>query len=413
MNISFLFGGIARALSTPGYRNFWAGNAISNIGRWAHRVAIGWLTWELTESEAWLGIVAFADLFPTAVIPIFAGVFADRIGLVRLMRYTATGSCLAAALFAGLVAADQITIAAIVALSALIGILEAGSGPSRITIVSHLVPREDISAAVALNTATFNLARLIGPAIAGVLIIWTNVATAIAFNALSYALFLLVLIRLPEAPNPRAGGAHRNMLGEIGEALGYMARHPGIRIIMIMIVASALLIRPVIELMPGFAVEVFGRGPGGLSTLLSSMGFGAALSGLWLARRGDTRGLTRLVVWSFLVTAIALLAFSSTGLFWVGVVSMIGVGCSLLIGGISSQSLVQNVVAPELRARVLSIYLVASFGLPSLGALAMGWIASLTGLQVTIAAGAVLAVLIWFWVRPIAGREAAELEQGD
>lgn len=413
MNISFLFGGIARALATPGYRNFWAGNAISNAGRWAHRVAVGWLTWELTESEAWLGIVAFADLFPTAVVPIFAGVFADRIGLVRLMRFTAFSSGIIAALFAGLIAIDQINIMVIVILSALIGTLEAGSGPARITIINNLVPREDLSAAVALNTATFNLARLIGPAIAGGLIIWTNVATAIAFNAISYAIFVLVLIRIPEVPNPRAGQVHRHMFAEIWDALRYMALHPGIRIILIMILATAFLIRPVIELLPGFAVEVFGRGPGGLSTLLSTMGFGAAISGLWLARRGETAGLTRMTVWAFLVTAIALLAFAATQIFWVGVAAIVAVGFFLLAGGISSQALVQNVVEPQFRARVLSLYLVASFGLPSVGALAMGLIASETGLQITVGTGALLAILIWFWARPIAGRAAAGLERRD
>ncbi len=182
---------------------------------------------------------------------------------------------------------------------------------------------------------------------------------------------------------------------------------------MVLIVATALLIRPVIELLPGFAVEVFNRGPGGLSTLLSSMGLGAAASGLWLARRGDTRGLTRLVVWSFLITALALFAFAVTNIFWLGVGLIIAVGYFLLIGGISSQSLVQNVVAPQLRARVLSLYLVASFGLPSLGALVIGWIASLAGLQVTFAVAVVIAVLIWLWARPIASAQANDLERID
>ena len=200
-------------------------------------MAVGWITWELTESEAWLGAVAFTDLFPTAIIPIFAGVFADRVGLVRLMRISVLGSGLTAALFATLVALDHINVVAVLVLSAMLGILEASSGPSRITIVNTLVPRPDVSAAIALNTATFNLARLAGPAIAGGLIIWTNVATAIAFNAASYLVFLVVLLRLEEAPNPRAGSRHRKMLGEIWEALRYMATHPGVRIIMTMIAA--------------------------------------------------------------------------------------------------------------------------------------------------------------------------------
>jgi MFS family permease len=413
MNISFLFGGIARALSIPEFRNYWAGNGISTIGRWAYRVAVGWLTWQLTESEAWLGIVAFADLFPMVVIPVFAGVIADRAGYVRLMRWTVLGAGLATALFAALVALGGIDIYLVVALSALIGTLEAGSGPARISVVHLLVPRREMAAAIALNTATFNLARMIGPAVAGGLLIWTNVATAIAFNAASYFIFLAILMRLNESPVPRAGGAGVNMAREIWQAVRYIVDHPGVRIIMILIAATALLIRPVIELLPGFAVEVFGRGPGGLSTLLSSIGLGASISGLWLARRGDTRGLTRLVVWSFLLTALSLLAFAATGIFWFGVGAIVAVGFFLLIGGIGSQSLVQNVVAPELRARVLSIYLVTSFGLPSVGALIIGWIASLAGLQATTAAGAGLAVLIWFWARPVAGAQTADLERRD
>ena len=120
-----------------------------------------------------------------------------------------------------------------------------------------------------------------------------------------------------------------------------------------------------------------------------------------------------MTVWAFLVTAIALIVFAATQIFWVGVVAMVAVGFFLLAGGISSQALVQNVVEPEYRARVLSLYLAASFGLPSVGALVMGLVASETGLQITVGIGAILAVLIWFWARPIAGRAAAGLERRD
>jgi len=413
MIFSYLFGGIARALGTKQYLYFWAGNGISTIGRWTHRVAVGWLTWQLTESEAWLGVVAFADLFPTVVIPIFAGVLSDRMGFVRIMRYAVFCAGLAAAMFSVLVGAGLINIYLIVALSALVGTLEAFSGPARISIVQILVPRQDLSAAIALNTATFNAARLIGPAIAGVLLVWTNVTTALAFNAASYMVFFAVLLILEETPGRTAMAERRHMAVEIWEGVRFIIFHPGVRVIMIMIAATALLIRPVIELLPGFAVEVFRQGPDGLAMLLSSMGFGAMLSGLWLARRGETQGLTRLVVWSFLATAIALLLFTVTKIFWIGVASIFSVGLFLLIGGIASQSLVQNMVAPELRARVMSLYMVTSFGMPSVGALLMGGIASVAGLQITIAVGAVMAAALWIWLARIAMGHAAELEKTD
>ncbi|NQU71446.1 MAG: MFS transporter, partial [Rhodospirillales bacterium] len=377
------------------------------------RTGVGWLTWELTESSSWLGIVAFADLLPMMIFLILSGAIADRIGLMRIVKLSQILSGLIAMVFAGLIFTDLITIEAVVVLSLCFGAAEALSQPARLAAVHSLVPREDLSSAIALGSAAFNASRIVGPAIAGGLILWIGTGWVIALCAAVFFGFYLILRTIQFTESNQQKKLSLDLFVDIWRGIQYVHGHASIRFIMILMVAVSLFIRPVIELMPGVSGQVFEAGPAGLSLLLGAIGAGALVTSLWLARRGEMAGLTQLLTLSILGGGLALMLAMAFGKLWIAVLFFMVVGSFMLAGNVSAQSLIQNTVDPGMRARVLSLFIIFAHGMPAIGAVIMGWIASSAGLQITIGCGALLMVLVWLWARPRAGEMAILLERAD
>ena len=411
--ISSVFGGIAHALKHGGYRIYMIGHTLAATGRWMKRTAVGWLAWELTESTSWLGIVAFADLVPMMLFVILSGAIADRIGLMRIVRLSQILSGTIAALFAVLILTDLITIEAVVVLSMFFGAAEALSNPARMAIVHSLVPREELSSAIALGAAAFNASRIVGPAIAGALLYWTGAGIVIALCALIFFTFYFILrtIRITETASGK--NLSLELFVDIWRGFQYVYNHSGIRFLIMLMVAVSLFLRPVIELMPGISGQVFDAGPAGLSILLGAIGAGALPTSLWLARRGVMTGLTELVTFSILGGGVALLLAMAIGQFWIATLLLMVVGMFMLIGNVGAQSLIQNAVDPGVRARVLSVFIVFAHGLPAIGSVIAGWIASYVGLQMTIGCGALALVAVWLWARPRTNKYTAILERSD
>lgn len=389
------------------------GHTLAAVGRWMKRTAVGWLAWELTKSTSWLGIVAFADLAAMMLFVILSGAIADRVGLMRIVKLSQILSGLLAMLFAALIFTDLITIEAVIVLSLLFGAAEALSQPARLAVVHAMVPREDLSAAIALSAAAFNASRIVGPAIAGGLIIWTNTGTVIALCAVIFFAFYLLLRTIHIAETASGQKLSFELFIDIWRGFQYVYGHSGIRFLMVLMVAVSLFLRPVIELMPGVSGQVFDAGPAGLSLLLGAIGAGALLASLWLARRGEMVGLTGLVTFSIFGGGVALMLSMVFGQLWVAVAFLMVVGVFMLIGNVGAQSLIQNTVDSRVRVRVLSLFIVFAHGLPAIGALIVGWIASWAGLQMTIACGALVMVVVWLWARPRAGNVAAILERSN
>jgi MFS family permease len=387
------------------------GHTLAAVGRWMKRTAVGWLAWELTKSTSWLGVVAFADLAAMMLFVILSGAIADRVGLMRIVKLSQILSGLIAMLFAALIFTDLITIEAVVVLSVFFGAAEALSSPARMAIVNALVPREDLSSAIALSATAFNASRMIGPAIAGALIIWTGTGTVIALCAVIFFVFFLLLRTIKIVETASGQDLSLELFVDIWRGFQYVYGHSGIRFLIILMVAVSLFLRPVIELMPGVSGQVFDAGPAGLSLLLGAIGAGAIPASLWLARRGEMAGLTGWVTISILGGGIALLLSMMVGQLWIAVMLLMVVGVFMLIGNVGAQSLVQNAVDSRVRARVLSVFIVCAHGLPAIGAIIGGWIASYAGLQATIGCGAVALVLVWLWARPRTGKLAASLEE--
>ncbi|MEE2968585.1 MAG: MFS transporter [Pseudomonadota bacterium] len=413
MPFSSLFGGAGRALKHRVYRKFLIGHTLAAIGRWMKRTAVGWLTWELTQSTSWLGIVAFADLAPMMLFVILSGAIADRVGLMRIAKLSQILSGLIAMLFAALIFADLITIELVVVLSLFFGASEALSQPARMAAVHAMVPREDLSSAIALGSAAFNLTRIAGPAIAGALIIWSNTGTVIALCAAAFFgfYFLLRTIQIDETSSGQK--LSLELFVDVWRGFQYVYGHAAIRFIMILMLAVSFFIRPVIELMPGVSGQVFDAGPAGLSLLLGAIGAGALVASLWVARRGEMGGLTGIVTSSALGGGLALMLSMAFSQIWFAVAFLMIVGGFMVAGNVGAQSLIQNAVDSRVRARVLGLFIVFAHGLPALGAMIMGWIASEAGLRATIGGGALLMVLVWLWARPRSRNMAATLERTD
>jgi MFS family permease len=406
-----------RALGERNYRTYTIGNAISLIGTWLQRIAVGWLAWQLTHSTTWLGVVALATTAPGFLLSPLAGSMADRVDRVRMIRLSQIVAMVIASVLAIMTYAGTVTIISLFLLSLALGAANAFNQPARLALVSNLVPPPLLGSAVALNSLVFNTARFIGPAVAGVVIANGSVALAFALNALSYVAFVIALIGLRDVP-PLPQSQRQRILSYTVDGYSYAIRHPGIGQIMLLFALTAFSVRGFIDLFPGFADAVFQRGPQGLAWLTATTGVGAMVGGLWMVRREGIRGLTNLIVTHTLVIGLSVLAFAATRVYWIGLVALFFTGFAMITTGIAAQTLVQTVVDPEKRGRVMGLYGVVFRAGPSLNALAMGWISSFIGLQVTVALGAGLCLIYWLWARlrresmeealEVAARTAAE-----
>jgi MFS family permease len=392
-------GTIVRVLRNPNFGLYTAGSTISLVGFWSQRVATGWLTWQLTQSGAWLGLVAFADLFPTMLLGPFAGVAADRWDRLRVTRVTQAASLVHAATLFALTATGTITAPLLLVLAALLGIVAAFNQPARLALTPALVPADDLTSAVAITSVVFNLARFLGPAAAGVIIAVAGIPIAYAANAVAILLFLAVLSRIRIASTVIHETKRTGLARDLMEGLRYTARHPGIFVVLMLMVAGNVGGRPLIELLPGFAAEVFRGGATGLAVLTSSAGAGAVLAGVWLSSREDGRGLARILLLSTLAIALSAALFTASERLWTGAAILVVTGFGMASAGIAAQTLIQTSVAPAMRGRALGIYALLFRGGPALGALVMGAAAEYVGLRPPILAGAFAVFLVFLWAR--------------
>jgi predicted MFS family arabinose efflux permease len=393
---------ILRALGQRNYGLYAAGNSVSLVGTWMQRIAIGWLAWELTHSGTWLGVIACADLAPSVLIGPIGGAVADRVSKLRIIVASQIGASVLAFALWGVTAAGWMTIWLLAAMVVLNGVVLGFNQPARLAIISSLVRREDVQTAVAINAIVFNAERFVGPAVAGLVIATYGTATAFLVNSLTYVVFLVSVAFLRLAPETRrAGGGGASILAEIGDSMQYVGRHPGIGPILLLQGVLSLGIRAVIELMPGFAATVFGRGVDGLAWLTSTIGVGAIVSGVWLASRGRSEGTASITLMASAVAALAILGFVAGAAFWPALACLAAAGAAMTLSGVGAQSLVQMAVAPAMRGRVLSLYGIIIRAGPAAGALLIGAASDAFGLRLptALAATATFAACLWAWMR--------------
>ena len=406
------FGGIGRALSSRDFRLYWIGMSASGIGSWAFRTALGWLVWKLTGSTAFLGIAAFAEVLPAFLIAPLAGTLVDRIGSLNASKWVLIAWSLYSIVLAGLTFAGLINIEILIAMAFLQGVINAFNNPSQLALVAILVPRSELAPAVALQSATVQGSRFIGPAIAGAVIavfesqdqLLTGIGTVFGFNALSFLIFYGALLMVAATDTPHEGRWSDGLLNDFVAGLKYTANSYPIRTILLFTIVMAVFLRSVFELFPGFADDVFNRGADGLAWLLSVGGASAMLAALWIARRGNTDGLTKHFAAHLLIGAVVLIAFASTKVFWLAVVLSGVLAFSANVVSISAQTLVQNAVAGAMRARVMSIVGLTFRAVPATGALLIGFLAEIYGLAAPVIGGAVVTIIAALWMMIVISR---------
>ena len=390
---------------------FSAGSAVSLVGMWMERIAVGWLAWQLTESGLWLGIVAFADFFPVVLIGPIAGAFADRVDRLRVIKVSQTLLLIQACVLTALTATGTINIGLLVALTAIHGVVVAFNQPARLAFIPSLVAPTDLAAAVAINSVFFNLARFVGPMLAGLAIVASGVAAAFLANTLSYVAHLVALSRIRVAAEIVAPTKPRGLWAEAGDGIRYAATHPGIAAVLLLGTAIGVGGRPLSELLPGFADDVFHAGAFGLSVLASAIGGGAILGGLWLSHRAHASGLTAVALASSAVGALAAVAVVATDRLWVAVPAAAVFGFCSSTSGIAIQTLVQLAADRSMRGRVMGLYGLIFRGSPAVGALAAGVASAQFGLRWPVLFGALLVIAVGFWTYLNRERIAAALEQ--
>lgn len=407
------FAALGALLSNRNYAIYSAGNAISLIGTWLQAITFGWIAWEMTRSPFWLGVVSAAGLAPTLLAGLAGGVLADRFDRLRLTILTQFASfAITMGLFA-LYQWDALNVGLLILCKALLSTATALSQPARMALVPQLVGPGLIGPAISFSSMTFNTARFIGPAMAGVVIAAWGAGAAFFINALTFLAMAaaILLLRLPKGmtrPTPRSA-APESLARQLGGGVIYVRNHAGALALFLLLVAVVVTVRPVSDFLPAIVTQVYGRGVEGVAILTSSLAAGSLLGGFWTAGRG-LKGLTRATLRACLVYVACIAAFILIPGFWAGCAILVVAGFFTAVFAISAQTLVQASVPDHARGRVMSLWFILSRGGPDLGALAIGLSAVAFGLHATFLAGAALCAgaALWAWAR--VDRLAAELE---
>lgn len=400
---------VFRSLRSRDYRIFALANVPAMITDWMQRLAVGWLTWELTHSPGWLGAIAFAEFFPSLVLSPIAGVVADRMDRKLLFILTQGLLGVQSAVGAVLIYAGMMNAEYLLLIELWFGIIKAFDSTVRQSLIPSLVRRGDMPTAIGFDSLTFNFARIIGPAIAGVVIVTWGTWPAFAANVVTYAVYtgaLFFMHPVPEVTAPR----DRGIAGSLWEGLLYIVRHPGIGPMMMILALVSLTARSVPNFLAGFAGEVFESGAEGQATLTSALGFGAICAGLFLSQRYGIKDLTRLMVRVLFVLGLATILFVATASFWVAIPAIVLIGFGMVANGAGARILTQNAVIPEMRGRLSSMYSVLQRGAGSLGALFMGVLADLVGLRLAFMVAGILTILAAAWALTKQRAMAASLE---
>jgi MFS family permease len=385
-------------LANRAFCRYMVGNFFSQAGEWAQRLAVGWLAWEFTKSPFWLGMILFADLAPTILVSPLGGALLDRMDRLRLTRWTLWASLAQPVFLVVLYFSELLEIWSLLAATLYLGVIHSVNQAARLAIMPLLVEQKDISRATPLISISFNLARFLGPFMFGLIVLVAPVGYAFFLNIVFYVVFISIFRKLrlrEEALAPRKG---RNIFTATKEGIAYALTHPGIGPLLIVLLASSFGTRAFMDLLPGFADQVFGRGPEALAMMTASTGLGALTGAIYLVMRTSIAGLATVSMMASMLTGLGLILFTAVGSFYPGLVILYFVGIGLAVSAVGVLSLVQVSVRGEMRGRVVAIYGIIFRGGPAIGGLAIGWIAEWTGLRWPVAGGGLLCVLVWLWV---------------
>lgn len=388
------------ALSYRNYRLFYIGQSVSLIGTWLQDVGLGWLVYRLTGSALLLGTIQFALLIPSLILAPFAGVWVDRLDKKKLLITTQSLAMVQAGALAALVLLGVAQIWMLIALAVGLGVVSAFDAPGRQTMVAEIIEdRKVLPNAIALNSALFNMARLIGPAIAGIIIHQVGEGVCFALNSVSY-IGVIIGLSMMKLPVKQERVVRNNLWAELAEGWNFVWNSVPIRSIIAFLATASFMGGCYLVLLPIFASEVFHGNANTLGYLYSALGLGALVSGAWLATRGTLRGLSKIIWIMATIFGAGLMLFAASPWLTLSLVILIFVGFGAMGQMTSSNTLVQSLVDDRMRGRVMAFYTMAFFGASPFGSLASGAAAHFMGVQsATAMTGALMLIAGVFYLR--------------
>lgn len=386
-----------RALRHPNFRLYFTGQSISLIGTWMTRIAASWLVYRLTGSALLLGVVGFAGQIPTFLLAPFAGVLVERVNRRKLLVGTQVLAGVQSLAMAGLTLAKVITIHEIIGLSVFQGLINAFDMPGRQAFLVQMVDdKQDLGNAIALNSSIVNIARLIGPALAGIVIAAVGEGWCFAIDGVSYTAVVASLLMMHVASaEPKRGVS---MLEQLKEGWSYVTTFKPIRTILQLFALMSLMGMPFMVLMPIFAAQVLHGGPHTLGFLTGASGIGALISAVSLALRKSVRGLTTMIQISAALFGGGLILFGFSSNLFLSLSLMLVVGFGMMQGLAASNTVIQTLVPEDKRGRVMSYYTMAFVGMTPFGSLLAGGLAHRFGAPHTVMITGAFCVAgsVWF-----------------
>lgn len=373
-NRVFLF----RALQHRNYRLYFLGQGISLVGSWMQQVAVMWLVYRLTDSAFLLGVVGFLSQIPNLFLSPFVGVLADRWNRHTMFIATQIFGFFQALVLAALVLSGHIVFWHLIPLSLFLGIVNAVDAPVRQSFVVQMVGKRDLDNAITLNSALFNGARLVGPALAGILVASVGEGYCFLINALSYSGVLGALVAMRITPQ-RFPAVRSRILSGLQEGIEYAYRSLTIKTLLLLIAFTSLVGMSYIILLPVFAGDVLSGGPKTLGMLYSATGIGALIGALFLVTRKSLARLLTIVAGSSVIFSLGIIGFSFSRWIPVSLAMMVFVGFGMMVQMISCNTILQTIVDDDKRGRIMSLYAVSFMGIIPLGNLIFGSVAHATG----------------------------------
>jgi MFS family permease len=385
--------GTFRSLRHRNFQLYFGGQLISVAGTWMQAVAQAWLVYEISHSDLTLGIVGFAAAIPALIVSPWGGVIVDRVPKRAVLIATQVSAMLLAFILAALAFTHTVQVWHVVALAAGLGIVNAFDGPARQAFVVEMVGREDLTNAIAVNSMMFNSARVIGPAIGGLLLASVGASWCFLINGLSYLAVIAGLWAMQLPPNT----VHRAVaapLKELAGGLRYVWHQVDIFALLLIALVYAVFGLSYATVLPAFADQVLHSGATGYGLLNAATGVGAVLGALIIARTGGGRR-GRWMVLASLAFPIVLFAFAYVNIFSISLLLALALGLLFMLQFTLLNTMLQLRVGDEMRGRVLSLYTLTFFGFAPFGNLAMGNLAEYWGLSLTIGVGAVVALILF------------------
>jgi len=379
-----------RALRHRNFQLFFSGQLISLTGTWMQNIAQAWLVYRLSGSSLQLGSVSFASQIPVFLFAPLGGIIADRHNRQHVVIATQTAAMILAFILSVLTLTHTVEVWHIFVLATLLGIVNAFDIPARQSFLVEMVGREDLMNAIALNSSMFNGARIVGPAIAGILVASIGEGWCFFGNGVSYIAVIigLALMRIQERRRPASASHFEHII----EGFRFARGTGPIRAVLLLLGIVSLVGMPYSVLMPIFADTILHGGARGLGILMGSTGVGALLAALALAAKAGLRGLGRWIALAAGGFGVSITLFSLSRNFWLSAALLVPVGFCMMLETSSSNTLLQAMVPDELRGRVMSLYSMMFMGMAPFGAFFGGALADRIGAPLTVALGGVACV---------------------